>query len=442
MTDLAALRDQGIHTIRVVYPDLHGICRGKDVPIEVFERVAAHGLAFCSAVMTTDLRHTPVLGQEIGYPDLVAHADRSKITPLPWVPGVAWCLADLRPVGSPDPLPLCGRSLIRAAEERFSGRGLSPVIGPELEFYLLDRDGAAPCGYRRYVDTLSMVYTVGAISDPRGLSNTILRHLFDIDLGVFALNHEFMNSQFEINLDHGPALDAADRAFLLKAAVKDIAASEGMLATFLGKPFNDQGGSGFHFHVSLAADDGSNAFADPSAEDGLSDVCRRFVAGVLVHARALMAFLAPTINAYKRLVPDSLAPTHANWGYDNRTAFVRVPQERGAATRIELRVGDGTANPYLAIAAILAAGFDGIDRGLALPDAVSGDAYHLEDASIGEALPRTLAGALEALTANEVVRGIMGEDLIAGFTAVKGFEVERFEQWVTDWELTEYMTHL
>jgi glutamine synthetase len=441
VTDLEALVGQGIHTIRVVYPDLHGICRGKDVPIEMFDHVAAHGLAFCSAVMTTDLRHTPVLGQEVGYPDLVAHPDRSAITPLPWVPGVAWCLADLRPVGSTEPLPLCGRSLIRAAEARFSGRGLSPVIGPELEFYLLDPDALG--GYRRYVDTLSMVYTVGAISDPRGVSNTILRHLYDIGLGVFALNHEYMNSQYEINLVHGPALDAADRAFLLKAAVKDIAATRGMLATFLGKPFNDQGGSGFHFHVSLAGDEGTtNAFADPDAEDGLSVVCHRFIAGVLAHAQALMAFLAPTINAYKRLVPDSLAPTHANWGYDNRTAFVRVPQERGAATRIELRVGDGTANSYLATAAILAAGFDGIDRELELPPAVSGDAYHLQDASIGEALPRTLAAALQALTADEVVREIMGEDLVTGFTAVKGFEVERFEQWVTDWEVTEYMTHL
>ena len=440
MTELDGLRVKGINTIRVVYPDLHGVCRGKDVPIEEFERVAAHGLAFCSAVMTTDLQHTPVLGQEVGYPDLVAHPDSSKITPLPWAPGVAWCIADLRGVESEQAWPTCGRSLVRAAEARFEARGLTPIVGPELEFFLLEPDPTASCGFSRYVDGLSMVYTVGAISDPRGVSGKMLRHLYDVGLGVFALNHEFMASQYEINLSHGSALDAADRAFLLKAAVKDIAATEGMLATFLGKPFNDQGGSGFHFHISLGDTEGGNSFLDQSSEDGLSLVARRFIAGVLVHAPALMAFLAPTVNAYKRLVPDSLAPTHANWGYDNRTAFVRVPQERGAATRIELRVGDGAANSYLAIAAILAAGFDGIERELEPPPVVEGDSYHSEKA--GPTLPRTLAGALEALAADEIVTEILGAEVVTAFSAIKGFEVERFEQWVTDWEITEYMRHL
>ena len=174
-------------------------------------------------------------------------------------------------------------------------------------------------------------------------------------MGTFAANHEFMNSQYEINLQHAPALTASDRAFRLKCAVKDVAAMHGLVATFMGKPFNDQGGSGFHFHFSLDRD-GSNAFADGDDPDGVSEEFRHFTAGVMAHAQALTAFLNPTINAYRRLVPDSLAPTHANWGWDNRTAFVRVPPERGGATRVEVRVGDGSANPYLAEAAILFAG--------------------------------------------------------------------------------------
>jgi glutamine synthetase len=157
-------------------------------------------------------------------------------------------------------------------------------------------------------------------------------------MGTFAANHEFMNSQYEINLQHAPALTASDRAFRLKSAVKDVAAIHGLIATFMGKPFNDQGGSGFHFHFSLDRD-GDNAFADGSNPDGVSEEFRHFTAGVMAHAQALTAFLNPTINAYRRLVPDSLAPTHANWGWDNRTAFVRVPPERGGATRVEVRVG-------------------------------------------------------------------------------------------------------
>ena len=166
-------------------------------------------------------------------------------------------------------------------------------------------------------------------------------------MGTFAANHEFMNSQYEINLRHAPRADG--RRPRLPPEVRGQGrrrACTACVATFMGKPFNDQGGSGFHLHFSLDRD-GDNAFADRDDPDGVSDELRHFTAGVLAHAPALMAFLNPTINAYRRIVPDSLAPTHANWGWDNRTTFVRVPPERGGATRVEVRVGDGSANPYL-----------------------------------------------------------------------------------------------
>ena len=152
--------------------------------------------------------------------------------------------------------------------------------------------------------------------------------LAQVGLKVFAFNHEFMNSQYEINLRHTDALRAADGAFRLKSAVKDIAAQHGLVATFMGKPFNDQGGSGTHLHVSLNRGE-RNAFDAPGQEDGVSAELRAFTAGVLAHASGLMAFLNPTINAYRRIRPDSLAPTHANWGWDNRATFIRIPPERG-----------------------------------------------------------------------------------------------------------------
>ncbi len=172
---------------------------------------------------------------------------------------------------------------------------------------------------------------MGAVSDPREIVLRMLLWCDELGLQAFAANHEFMNSQYEINVKHSGALDAADRAFMLKAAVKEIAAREGMLATFMGRPFADQGGSGFHLHLSLAAQDGHNAFADEGGPDGLSPLAAQFIAGVIEHAQGLQALLGPTINSYKRILPDSLAPTHANWGHDNRTAFCRVPNERGAA---------------------------------------------------------------------------------------------------------------
>jgi glutamine synthetase len=315
------------------------------------------------------------------------------------------------------------------------------VIGPELEFFLCERDPGATNGMRRYVDNLSMVYTVGPLADPRGVVRGIAESLSSLGMGTFAANHEFMNSQYEINLHHAHALTAADRAFRLKAAVKDVAAIHGLVATFMGKPFNDQGGSGFHIHFSLDHE-GENAFSDPSDGDGVSDVMRHFTAGVLAHAPALMAFLNPTVNAYRRLVPDSLAPTHANWGWDNRTALIRIPPERGRATRAEVRVGDGSANPYLAVAATLFAGLHGIRGELELEPPVGGDAYTLAEDEAGGALPGSLDEALDALEADEVLGAAIGEKILEAFLAVKRFETERHRTWVSDWDIDEYLHHL
>jgi glutamine synthetase len=434
------LSDASVTSVRVIYPDLHGVPRGKDVPIAEFDRISEHGLAFCSAVMGTDLRHTPVVGGAEGFPDLSAKPDLATLTMLPWEPGVACCIADLHPVAEGAAPPADPRGALRRAVARYEELGLAPVVGPELEFFLCERDPTAPNGLRRYVDNLSMVYTVGPQADPRGVVREITEALSRLGMGTFAANHEFMNSQYEINLRHARALDAADRAFRLKAAVKDVAATHGLVATFMGKPFNDQGGSGFHVHFSADRDD-DNAFADNGDPDGVSSELRRFTAGVLAHAPALMAFLNPTVNAYRRIVPDSLAPTRANWGWDNRTTFVRIPAERGRATRVEVRVGDGSANPYLAIAALLFAALHGLRDDVALPDPIAGDAYALGEAA-GAGLPASLDQALDALEADAVLRDAMGPEIVDTFLAVKRFEIERHRTWVSDWDLAEYVHHL
>ncbi len=431
----AALEDlpPGIETIRVTYADLHGVQRGKDVPIQEFEHVCDHGLAFCWAVMGTDLRHTPVVGGEQGYPDMIAVPDLATLVQVPWEPDVAVCLADLMRAGGEEPEPTDPRGAVRRGQAELAELGYEAVIGPELEFFLCEPDPDKPGSWKRYVDNLSMVYTVGRQADPRGIVRQMLEGFARMGLVTFAANHEYMNSQYEINLRHSEALDASDRAFRLKCVVKDVAAAHGMLATFIGKPFNDQGGSGYHLHLSLGRD-GENAFGSDE------QLMRRFIAGVLAHAPALMAFLNPTVNAYRRLVPDSLAPTHANWGWDNRTTFVRIPPETGPATRVEIRVGDGSANPYLANAAVLFAGLDGLRRELEPPAPMAGDAYHAEDP--GGVLPASLDQALDALEADEVICAAMGRELVETFVTMKRFETERHRQWVSDFDLAEYLHHL
>jgi glutamine synthetase len=432
-----------ITSVRLMYPDLHGVARGKDMPAAEFDHVVEHGLCFCAAVMGTDLRHTPVVGGEQGYPDLVARPDLSTLITLPWEPGVACCLADLEPA-TPDSAIADPRGTLRRVVERVCELGFEPIVGPELEFFLVVRDPAAPNGIRRHVDNLSMVYTVGPQADPGGIVRKMTEDLSALGLRVFAVNHEFMNSQYEINLRHSGAVDAADRAFRLKAAVKDIAALHGLAATFMGRPFNDQGGSGTHLHVSLSREE-RNVFdgaGGAGTERGTAPELGAFTAGVLRHAASLMAFLNPTINAYRRILPDSLAPTHANWGWDNRATFIRIPPERGSSTRIELRVGDGAANPYLAIAAVLLAGAEGIREKLVPPAPVEGDAYRADPSVIGEPLPQTLEAALDALERDELLCQGLGEPIVSTFLQIKRFELGRHRAWVSDWEIAEYLHHL
>jgi glutamine synthetase len=261
-------------------------------------------------------------------------------------------------------------------------------------------------------------------------------------IGVFAGNHEFSPAQYEINLWHSEALDAADRTFMFKSAIKDIVWREGKLATFMGKPWGDEGGSGFHLHFSVTDAVGVNKMHDGSGN--LSDVAKHLIAGITANAHALTAFTNPTVNAFKRLGPDTLAPFRANWGYDNRSCMVRVPPERGQGTRLEVRVGDGAANPYLVIAGILAAGLDGLKRKLACPPDAVGMAYDNEGAPT---LPATFTEALDALEANPNMKEQMSSQLIEAFLVMKRDEIARYRAEVTDpetrdvtqWEHDEYI---
>jgi glutamine synthetase len=207
----------------------------------------------------------------------------------------------------------------------------------------------------------------------------------------------------------------------------------------MAKPFNDEGGSGFHIHFSTWDDDGNPLFDDPASKDGLSTIAKSAIAGVLAHAPALAAICNPTINSYKRFGPDTLAPWLIDWGFDNRSAMVRIPPERGKASRLELRLGDASANPYLAIAGLLAAAYLGIRDELEPPAPLEGYGY---DPSKADKLPGDLRSALDAFAADTDFEEILGEKFLRTFLAYKHNELERFHHWVTDWEFREYAYHL
>jgi glutamine synthetase len=382
------LRAEGIDVVRVSYPDLIGVDRGRDVLLDALPSAMEHGLAFCRAVYHTSPMGDVVPvegGLEAGLPDIHVFPDLSSLTTLPWEPDAAWCIGEAcTPDG--EPAPEAPRAVARRVADRIAGLGYALACGPELEFFLCEQ---APDGqWRRYADDPGNVYVVGRKGDPQGLLLHMLRQLRDAGLQVTAANHEFSPGQFEINLAHSDLVDAADRSFRLKSAVQEIARQRNLLATFMAKPFNDEGGSGFHVHVSVNDESGRNVFGDPGGPDGLSAVGRHAIGGVLAHARALSALLNPTVNS------------------------------------------------YLALAAVGAAAYLGIADKTEPPDKLEGYGYDPERSQI---LPMRLGDALDALAADSELADVLGGYFVSSFLAYKRNELERY---VTDWEFREYAYHL
>ena len=443
-TNLTALREklqeQGIDVLRIIYADVLGITRSKDILVSQLEKIAGHGPAFCQGIWVTTTQGDVLDAEGIagdGLQDFITQLDPDTIHELPWEPGVAYAIGDaLNPDSSPN--MFSPRTVLRKVIAEYEKLGLVPVVGPELEFYIADRVEGG--GFKRSLERAGRAYTTGSLVDPKGTFLHLMRMLDQLNIGVFAGNHEFSPAQYEINLWHSEAMDAADRTFLFKTSIKDVVNREGQHATFLGKPWSDEGGSGFHLHFSVTDKQGKNLMHEG---DELSEVAKQMIAGLCENANALTAFTNPTVNAFKRLGPDTLAPYRANWGYDNRSTMVRIPPERGSGTRLEVRVGDGAANPYLVVAGILAAALDGITRKLEVSAPAEGMAYDNEAAPV---LPATFTEALDALEANERMREHMSTGLIAIFLVMKRDEIERYEaavadpstRDVTDWEIQEY----
>jgi glutamine synthetase len=424
------LRQRGVETVILAGVDTHGIMRGKRVPIAELDRVAERGVALCDVVWALPVdEHEPVQPPpehdgyfpRPGYPDMRAVPDLETARIVPWHDRTAVLLCDFVDHDG-GAVPLSPRAVLRSVVERARAMGCEPIVGVELEFYLLRETPQSVLGKRPSqlvaVDERPSVYGVVAASRHEPFAGAVRATLLEYGLAVEACNPEAGPGQFEINLRAAPALQAADEAFLLKSAVKEIAAAQGLTATFMAKPRSDWPGSSCHLHLSLG-----------------EVTMRHFIGGLLDGMAELTAIFAPTPNSYRRFAPYSWAGTTATWGADNRSAGVRAI----GATRVEHRQAGADANPYLAAAAALAAGLDGLERGCEPPPPVDGDVY--ADAAASP-LPATLGEATDLLERSALARDWLGDDVVEHYVAMRRHELAAQAAAVTDWETSRYLEAL
>ncbi|MGD9701700.1 MAG: glutamine synthetase family protein [Acidimicrobiia bacterium] len=421
--------------VRVLFPDHHGLARGKYLPL----RSARRGTRNCITLFALDFDRTmvPAPGAMLleGNPDVSVVFDMDDVR-LGWEERTGVVVADLAFGGAP--LPISPRTVLERAIADWKELGYRAMVGIELEAFVMEPDGRD--GWREWTTPGAYVYGTGRAVDPVGLLDDIMRAAELAGLPIDSINSEYDTPQFELTLEYSDALEALDNVFMFKLLARETALHHGLLLTFMGKPFGDRGGSGLHVNMSMRDKRGRNAFADPKGEHGLSTVARQSIAGLLAHHEGMSAICAPTVNAYKRLRPGQLSGYWANWGKDHRSCTVRVPNERGEATRLEHRMPDGAANPYLATAAVLQAARLGVLNGAMPPGPETLDGF--EQASTDRHIPENLSLALDALEADVEFCEAFGREAVDHFVFIKRNEWDKFAAAVTDWEIKHYLPFL
>ena len=433
-TSLAA---QGVHTLIAQFTDLHGVARGKFVPLNQLDLLLGDGVGFAGpSIWGTGLPRTGPRSEYYGRGN--AHTARA----LPWMPGYARVVCDGFVAG--EPFDACPRQVLRRQMARLAERGWTLRTGIEPEFFLLRRtaDGFEPADTQDRL--LKPSYDLKSLPRQRDFLKQLADGLTACGLDVFQIDHEDAHGQYELNFHHEHALTSADHLMLFKLAAHELAERHGMVFSMMPKPFANQPGSGMHFHVSMWEGDGTQSrcvFND--ADTDLSLLALHFIGGVLHHSAALYALAAPTVNSYKRLVVGesisgtTWAPAYVAHGPNNRTALVR-----SLKGRFEWRVPDASANPYLATAALIAAGLDGIARQLDPGAACTEDLFKLSLSEVRrrgiEVLPQNLGEAVDALQRDEVICAALGSSLSEQFAQLKRAEWTEYARHVSGWEMARY----
>lgn len=433
------VQDGTIDTVIAAIPDMQGRLMGKRFQAEFFLEAAWEETHCCNYLLATDFEMETVSGYaatswEAGYGDYIMKPDLATLKLLPWAQGTAFVLCDLLDHHHHS-VPHAPRAILKKQLERLSALGLSTAVATELEFFvfkesfdeLRDKQFQKPSPISAYNEDYHLFQTF----KEEGLMRKIRTGLQGAGIRVENTKGEASAGQAEINIYYADALTTADNHVLIKQAIKEIAFQEGQSVTFMAKWASDAAGSSSHIHQSLTRANGEPAFYDESKEHSMSETMQQYVAGLLKYSSDITLCLAPFVNSYKRFVEGTFAPTHCVWSVDNRTAGYRVVTPDTKGVRIESRIGGADLNPYLAIAANLAAGLAGIEEKLELETEFKGDAY-LDDTLA--TIPTHLSAAVQLFRDSKMLRNAFGDDVIDHYARAGEWEQQHFERQVTDYE--------
>jgi glutamine synthetase len=434
------LEAQGVRYALASFVDLHGVSKAKAVPLAHLHQMMGGSELFTGAALDG-------VPQEVSDDEVAAVPDPASVTVLPWQSDVAWFASDLHLQGQP--FEACSRNILHRVRAQAAAMGYRFNLGIETEFFVLKQGAEGRWMPFSERDTLDKpAYDVRGLLDNLPWLGELVEAMNSLGWGVYSFDHEDGPGQFETDFDYAEVLTMADRLTFFKLMAKEIAHRHGLLATFMPKPFGDRTGSGAHFNMSLAdVQTGSNLFATPDAAPGtITRLAEHFIAGVLRHAAAICAVIAPTVNSYKRLVAQgsmsgfTWAPIFVCYGNNNRTNMLRIPSPGG---RVECRAADISCNPYLGGALMLAAGLEGIREELdpGAPNLVN--AYTLSTAQRAERglhrLPRTLGEAVEAFEQDPLAKSVFGDAMFDAFISYKREEWESYHSAVSEWERHRYL---
>ncbi len=441
--DLKKAVAQGeIDTVIMAQTDMQGRLMGKRFHAQNFLDTAHKETHSCNYLLTVDMEMEPVPGYksaswEQGYGDYVMKPDMATLRRLPWLEGTAMVLCDVKDHHGEHDIVMSPRAVLKKQLARLEKMGLSAMMASELEFFLFEEsfEEASELGYRdlKLSSAYNEDYHIFQTTKEEDVLRAVRNGLYGAGIPVECSKGEAWAGQEEINVRYADALTAADNHVVTKNAVKEIAWVQGRAVTFMAKWNYEAAGSSSHVHQSLWSKDGKTPkFFDAGAQDGMSELMRHYLAGLLTHAADFTYFLAPNINSYKRFQAGTFAPTKAIWSRDNRTAGYRICGLDTKGVRIECRVGGADLNPYLAFAAQIAAGISGIENKLALEPEFRGDAYAAKKA---REIPRTLRDAAIALKKSKMLRSAMGDDVVEHYVHAAEWEQFEYDRRVTDWEI-------
>ena len=428
MTEVNFPLPEGTHTVILGVGDLNGLMRGKRIPADQWPRICGSGNALAMSLftmdMTCDVWETPVVGFANGFPDCHIFPMHPPVA-VPWEPGVAMCFARAEGMDH-GPLTVDPRQALLRQVERAAAIGIDLQVGTELEFYLLDPDTGRPR------DKGNDCYGLARAAELEPVLGPMRRELAEMGIPIEQSNPEYAAGQVEVNIRYDSAMIAADRVIMFRSLVKQLAARHSLNATFMAKPFIDESGNGFHLHYSLWSE-GKNIFADAGK---LNDLGRHFLGGMQQRMAEASICGAATVNAYRRRQPLSFCPVNASWGLDNRTVALRVIEGSDSAVRIEKRDAGADCNPYLLMAADIAAGLDGIE-GKTEPTAITtGNAYEDDNAP---PIPLDLADAISLARNSGWLRDVLGADQHEIWLQQAERELAFFNQQVTPFETARYL---